>query len=46
MAFTSTHSTGITFPNPFRAIWNGLIMLAEANPRMKEIEKLNNTTDE
>lgn len=46
MAFTSTHSTGITFPNPFRAIWNGLIILAEANPRMKEIEKLNNTTDE
>ena len=46
MAFTSTQSAGFSFPNPFRAIWNGLIMLAEANPRMKEIEKLNNTSDE
>lgn len=46
MAFTSTQSAGFTFPNPFRAIWNGLIMMAEANPRFKEIQKLNDTSDE
>ena len=45
MAFTSTHSTGITFPNPFRAIWNGLIMLAEANPRMKRVQALQRLSD-
>ncbi|MFV0491881.1 MAG: hypothetical protein ACK5M4_08690 [Pseudorhodobacter sp.] len=31
---------------PFRAVWNSLIMLAETGPRMEQIRKLNDTTDE
>tara|TARA_R110002124_G_scaffold215171_1_gene381103 strand:+ start:464 stop:703 length:240 start_codon:yes stop_codon:yes gene_type:complete len=31
---------------PFSAVLKFLVMMAEANPRMKEIKKLNNTTDE
>ena len=46
MALTSTQSAGISFPNPFRAIWNAMTHLAEANPRFKEIQKLNDTSDE
>jgi hypothetical protein len=31
---------------PFLAIWNGLVALAEAGPRMKQIERLNAMSDE
>ncbi|AUH35486.1 DUF1127 domain-containing protein [Paracoccus tegillarcae] len=31
---------------PFRALFNGLIALAEAGPRMKQVRKLNALSDE
>lgn len=31
---------------PFQTVWNFLIMLAEANPRMKQVDKLSQETDE
>jgi|GEM_PF-1052368 hypothetical protein len=30
---------------PFTAFWNLLIMIAEANPKMAEVAKLNSMTD-
>jgi hypothetical protein len=38
-------SLGSIVARPFVAIWNFLIMLAEANPRMAAIAKLNALSD-
>lgn len=51
MAFTVSNATAPlnilgAIARPFSAVMNFLIQIAEANPRMKEVQKLNETTDE
>ena len=50
MAYISTAkpigSIFVMAARPFQAVWNLMIMLAEANPRMKQVDKLNKETDE
>jgi isocitrate/isopropylmalate dehydrogenase len=47
MAFITApaRSKGFTF-NPIAAIWNGLMALAENNPRLKAAEALHRLSDE
>ncbi|SMX34261.1 DUF1127 domain-containing protein [Actibacterium lipolyticum] len=48
MALTTTaHGfSGFSLTAPFVAFGRAIVRLAEANPRMRQIEELNNTTDE
>lgn len=52
MALATTHkhfdlsAIGAAFARPFRAIFHGLIVLAEADSRMVQVRKLNALTDE
>ncbi|MCQ0968977.1 hypothetical protein MLD63_00825 (plasmid) [Paracoccus sp. TK19116] len=42
----STQSVLRTLGMPFRALWTLMVLLAEANPRMKALERLSRTSDE
>lgn len=50
MAYINAVKPTISFASivtrPFVAVWNFLIMLAEAHPRMEAINKLNSQTDD
>ncbi|WP_168199243.1 hypothetical protein [Pseudorhodobacter turbinis] len=50
MAYISTAKPAGSLLNmaarPFQAVWNLLVLLAEANPRMKQVDKLSQETDE
>ncbi|MGR3464426.1 MULTISPECIES: DUF1127 domain-containing protein [Rhodobacterales] len=46
MAQTATRSFAATLIAPFAAIGRGLVALAETGPRMKQVRRLNEMSDE
>ncbi|MGO4909648.1 hypothetical protein ACEN2J_15085 [Pseudorhodobacter sp. W20_MBD10_FR17] len=41
----SEFSFATTIARPFRAVWNFLLLVAEAHPRMQSVNKLNALSD-
>lgn len=41
----SEFSLAATLARPFRAVWNFMLMVAEAHPRMQQVNKLNAMSD-